>query len=196
MSDSPQDVTPQDPPSSKVAHKKPKTAFFVNILSSLLIGVAATSMAFALILSAMGMKTMYVVSNSMVPTFEKGDLLVVTSDYNSLAAGDIIAYNAAWADGKHVTHRVVSINGDTIMVKGDNNKTNDPPLSKHDVYGEVVASVPNAGMLLNPVTIVVMTVVGLILSYLADWLRPLARHAKPAESFLKRRRDKNTEADK
>lgn len=196
MSDATADVTaPAKPIPPRFAHSKPTASLIATVLSTILITVAAVCMGFALILSLMSMKTMYVVSNSMVPAFERGDLLIVSTDYNNVAPDDIIAYDASWAEGKHVTHRVVSVEGEEIIVKGDNNATPDPPLTRDDIYGEVVAIVPNAGILLNPYTIITTTLVGLVLSYLGDWLRPLGRHAEPQRSSLKKLRQalrKNT----
>lgn len=163
---------------SKRFFKESETlSLVVGFISNMLIVVATLCMGFALVLSLMGMRTMYVVSNSMVPTFSKGDLLVVTKEYHALAVGDIIAYKAPWAEDKNVTHRIVALDKTEVTAKGDNNATADPPAPVENIYGEIVATVPKAGLLFNPFTIVSVTVLGLILSYIADMLRPRARHA-------------------
>lgn len=49
---------------------------------------------------------------------------------------DIISY----FDGANVvTHRVVEINEDEIITKGDNNNANDAPIHREDVIGKVVS---------------------------------------------------------
>lgn len=171
---------------ANIPHNKPKASFVASTISTILILVATFCMAFALILSFMGMRTMYVISNSMEPAFSKGDLLVVSKDYNGLAVGDVVAYKATWAEGRLVTHRITAINGDEITVRGDNNTTADPVFDRSQIYGEIVSTFPKAGFIFNPYTIISMTFVGLLLSYLSDWLKPVARHVKSKGSWWNR----------
>lgn len=81
-----------------------------------------------------------VVSGSMEPTFQRGDIVVVEKanlfglgieEFNpeDVQVGDIVVYDAQWVD-EAVIHRVidvVQINGSTYYeIKGDNNKVSDP----------------------------------------------------------------------
>lgn len=113
-------------------------------------------LSFGLGLRLLGMKPMYVVSDSMVPTFQKGDMLVLsTHELKRLSPGDIIGYRATWAEGAVestwpqkvgitdkrpiVTHRVVKVDGEAVTVKGDNNLTADPVFKQELVVGKIVA---------------------------------------------------------
>lgn len=81
-----------------------------------------------------------VVSGSMEPTFQRGDIVVVEKanlfglgieEFNpeDVQVGDIVVYDAQWVD-EAVVHRVidvVQINGSTYYeIKGDNNNVSDP----------------------------------------------------------------------
>ncbi len=65
----------------------------------------------------------------------KIDDVVIVKLGKSYKKGDIISYNSGDAI---VTHRVVEINDDEIITKGDANNANDEPIKKKDVIGKVV----------------------------------------------------------
>ncbi len=73
----------------------------------------------------------YTDTNSMDPLFDKGaNGIEIAPGYPSdLHIGDIIAYNAEWADGV-VIHRIIDIGNDEkgiyFITKGDNNQLQDP----------------------------------------------------------------------
>lgn len=83
-------------------------------------------------------------SDSMKPTFEKGDLIIIKEidDLFDLKKGDVITY---WTiiDGKRVknTHRIVEINeyetSRSFVMKGDNNdKNDDETVLPSDIIGK------------------------------------------------------------
>ena len=91
-----------------------------------------------------GYMPMTVESDSMVPTFNKGDLIICKDidDINALKEGDVITF---WTiiDGKRVknTHRIVDINdGDgskSFVTRGDNNPIDDTlPAYASDIIGK------------------------------------------------------------
>lgn len=103
-----------------------------------------------LIFNSFGLKSMYVVSDSMVPMYSTGDMIVVsTKDYGALAKGDVVAYTADWLDDKIVTHRIVSIDENTLITKGDANVSVDPTGSPSSIVGEVVGVIPYVGYFIN-----------------------------------------------
>lgn len=60
------------------------------------------------------------ISNSMKPTFEKGDLVLMQKYDTSPNVGDIILFSVAViGPDKVITHRIYSISGDSIKTKGD-----------------------------------------------------------------------------
>jgi signal peptidase I len=95
---------------------------------------------------------------SMWPNLKKGDLVALkgVDSIGDLQVGDIIAF-------KHgsglAIHRIVKIEGETIVTKGDSNLNSDPPITFDQVVGKVprvggrLARVPLAGhvsMLMKP----------------------------------------------
>ncbi len=78
--------------------------------------------------------------SSMWPALKKGDLVALkgVDSIEALRVGDIIAF-------EHVSdlaiHRIVEIEGETIVTKGDGNLQSDPPIS----FEQVVARIPSIG---------------------------------------------------
>ncbi|RMF89147.1 MAG: signal peptidase I [Methanobacteriota archaeon] len=100
---------------------------------------------------------MAVVSNSMVPVFYRGDLIVVKGiDCEDIEEGTIIVYQNPFR-GIPVVHRVVAIDRDSqgniyFTTKGDNNPHTDqasgisPPVRCSWVRGEVRLIIPKLGL--------------------------------------------------
>jgi signal peptidase len=100
---------------------------------------------------------MAVVSNSMVPVFYRGDLIVVKGvDSQDIEVGDIIVYQNPLRDIP-VVHRVVEIvehdAGDRYFItKGDNNPHTDQesgisgPVTGNLIKGEVRLIIPKLGL--------------------------------------------------
>jgi signal peptidase len=100
---------------------------------------------------------MAVVSNSMVPVFSKGDLIVVKGlECEKIEVGDIIVYNNPQRNIP-IVHRVVELDydsqGDSLFTtKGDNNGHTDqssgisPPVRCEWVRGEVRLIIPKLGL--------------------------------------------------
>ena len=68
-------------------------------------------------------------------TIEVNDFIVVKVD-SKYKVDDIITYKNN--DGLIITHRVVSVDGDNVITKGDVNNDNDDPISKNNVIGKVI----------------------------------------------------------
>ena len=100
---------------------------------------------------------MAVVSNSMVPVFYKGDLIVIKGiDCQAIEVGDIIVYHSPYK-GIPIVHRVVEVVIDPdglrhFITKGDNNDHTDqatgiaPPVACEWVKGDVKLIVPKLGL--------------------------------------------------
>ena len=83
-----------------------------------------------------------VASGSMEPTIKVGDVVIVkiTDDFNK---GDIITY---LEEDYFITHRVIRIEGNNVIAKGDNNNSVDKYVNREDCLGKVVKIIPNVGI--------------------------------------------------
>lgn len=101
-------------------------------------------------------------TGSMSPTMEKGDIVFVK--IGELAEeNDIITYQK---DGAFITHRIVEINGDSIIAKGDNNNTLDEGITKDAVIGKVVFIINNVEIWKNvfsDISVIIPVIITVIL---------------------------------
>lgn len=110
-----------------------------------------------------------VATGSMHGSIEIGDavLVKIDSDYNE---GDIVTYQN---EDDFITHRVISIQDDYIITKGDANNVNDNKVDKHMVLGKVIKVLPKLGtwkkVLLTPKVIVLIIVTLFIFSILFSY---------------------------
>jgi signal peptidase len=84
---------------------------------------------------------------SMKPNLSPGDLVISRSvDVEDIRAGDIIQFDTPHGD---VVHRVIRVQhsgqGPVFITKGDNNNTEDPPITASQVEGKVILDVPYVG---------------------------------------------------
>ena len=78
-------------------------------------------------------------TGSMSGTLEIEDIIIVKLESDNLNRDDIITFRQ---DGNLVTHRIIEINDDTIITKGDSNTDSDKPITKEDVVGKVIKIFP------------------------------------------------------
>jgi len=71
----------------------------------------------------------------MLPTIKSNSLLLVIKT-NELKLNDIICFRDEF--GGFVVHRIVKIENETIITKGDNNKDIDNPINVDAVLGKVL----------------------------------------------------------
>ena len=98
-------------------------------------------------------------TGSMEDKIHTGDyiLLVKKSDYY---VGDIVTYNVK---GYFVTHRIVKIEDDVIITKGDANNTEDEGISKDQIEGKVVYCGGILNFIINYKFVIAAFLVGLYL---------------------------------
>jgi len=82
-----------------------------------------------------------VLSGSMEPALSVGDLLIVRA-YDQYAAEDIVVYQSG---STPIVHRIVEINSETVITRGDANNTDDEPFPVSEIKGKVIAIVPLVG---------------------------------------------------
>ena len=90
-----------------------------------------------------------VLGTSMAPTLKTGDLVVVRAE-PAYEPGEIVAYRQPGDGGAIVVHRVVEIDGDRLVLRGDANETVDAvrPRSE-DVLGRQILAIPHVGQVLG-----------------------------------------------
>lgn len=78
-----------------------------------------------------------VISDSMNPTLKKGDLILMQNIMVKPKMGDIITLKVT--DELSITHRIISISGNEIRLKGDANPSEDPwRITKSQIEGKIV----------------------------------------------------------
>ena len=110
--------------------------------------VAASLMIARVVPTLMGWETAAVVSGSMQPVIEPGDVVAYSGyDGGDLRPGAIVAFDDP-GRGELVTHRIVGTDGEgRYLTKGDANAANDStPLDPGRIVGVARLVVPNAGL--------------------------------------------------
>ena len=83
-----------------------------------------------------------VATGSMSPTMEIGDVVIVKIT-KQVEQNDIIVY----VDGENIiTHRLIEINDNELIAKGDANNSEDKPIQQDMVLGEVIQILPKIGI--------------------------------------------------
>lgn len=115
----------------------------------------------------LGYSQLAVVSGSMMPAIQVGDLLIIRqqADYQP---GDIISYQ----DGASlVTHRLLSYQDGMLLTQGDANNAPDRPVAPSQVAGKVMLRIPGLGSLMlwlrSPQGLILMVLLMLALSLLS-----------------------------
>lgn len=75
-----------------------------------------------------------IVSGSMSPTIEKGDMILVKLD-TEYKVGDIVSFKD---NDSIITHRIVEKNDNYYVTKGDANNTLDNPIKEEQILGKTV----------------------------------------------------------
>ena len=117
-------------------------------------------------------------SNSMQPTYNKGDLLVVHAQ-PQYETGDVVVYQT---QNSLVVHRIISVVGETITTQGDANNTPDAPFDVSCIKGKVVAGVPALGLVISfmktPLGILVILALAVLLIEFSFRRQRQATHSK------------------
>lgn len=115
-----------------------------------------------------GYSVLEVVSGSMEPAIHIGDMIIINTKESSYSENDIVTFLDV--NGSFVTHRIVTINEEEMVTKGDFNNTEDEPTKIDKIVGKYVTKIPGAGKLLsslkNPFTLVMILIIGLLVCYL------------------------------
>lgn len=103
-----------------------------------------------------------VATGSMTPNINQNDI-IITKKNSNYEINDVITFSS---DNSYITHRIIGINNNEFITKGDANNTVDKPVNIDNVVGKVIKIYPNLGIwkevLSNP-KILVLILVTLIL---------------------------------
>ncbi len=139
-----------------------------------------------------------VVSGSMNPTLEIGDLIVINTKDNNYQVNDIVTFIDV--DESFVTHRIIEIKDDKIITKGDNNNTEDEATNISNIVGKYVFRIKGMGDILkslkSPFVSVMIFIIGIMICYLISIKKDnidTYQDDKDYQEFLKFRdkKDKN-----
>lgn len=110
-----------------------------------------------------GIGVSVVLSGSMEPALSIGDLLIVRQQ-DSYQPDDIVVYQSGSVP---VVHRIVSIEEETVVTRGDANNANDEPFPLSAVKGRVISVIPLVGhgvwVLKSPIAVVLMIAAAVLL---------------------------------
>lgn len=133
-------------------------AWIIVIVAALMTVLVFSSQSADGISNLFGKMPMTIQSDSMNPTFHKGDLIIdqKVKDFSSLKEGDVISFWTIIDNKKAVnTHRITAIKNEsnviTYITKGDNNTTEDSlEVYPADVIGVYTGfHLPGAGSVLD-----------------------------------------------
>lgn len=93
----------------------------------------------------LGFGAAVVQSGSMEPTYCKGDLLFI-KPAAQYAVGEIVVYQSG---GSLVVHRILSLDGSTVITQGDANNAPDAPFDVSCIKGRVVGRIPAIGLAID-----------------------------------------------
>lgn len=120
-----------------------------------------------------GYKPLVVISGSMEPTLRVGGILYYKEyNNNSFKEGDILVYKTK----KHIiSHRIVKINKNGYITKGDNNKNNDKNIINKNILGKGTDySIPYIGyyadFIYHHKYLLFLSVIFIIIDYLNDYI--------------------------
>lgn len=105
------------------------------------------------------------ISGSMEPSINIDDFVFVKVTKN-VELDDVISFKN---EDMVITHRIIEINGEEIVTKGDANNTSDKPINKECIIGKVVYVGKNYGKFIKVITAPIVFIPFLISILLFNW---------------------------
>ena len=95
----------------------------------------------------LGVGMSVVLSGSMEPVLHVDDLVII-KEQDSYEVGDVVVYR----DGSSLTiHRIIDLDGDTVITQGDANNVHDEPFTADKIKGKMVKVIHGAGRFVDTV---------------------------------------------
>lgn len=126
-----------------------------------------------------------VVTGSMEDTIHINDVILVkiTDDYKE---NDIVTY---LNNNDFITHRIIEMDGDIIITKGDANNTPDNPIDKSVILGKVIKIIPKLGIwkkvITTPKVLISIVVTIILFSFAFSYKKEAERERAKQEKNLK-----------
>ena len=118
-------------------------------------------------LSFFGFRLYRIGSGSMEPYLSINDYILVKKQTN-YDINDVITYKTD--KDECVTHRVVNLEDDKIITKGDANNTQDNPINKDSIIGKVVVKFGVIGFIMylfsKPLSWILLFIIGFLITTL------------------------------
>ena len=103
----------------------------------------------------------------MKPYLNIKDLIVIKKS-DRYKINDIVTYKTN--DGSTITHRIISINHNEIITKGDANSSNDFPITKDKIIGKLILRIHNIDfidyILSKPFFWIMLFIIGILITIL------------------------------
>ena len=93
----------------------------------------------------LGFGVSIVLTGSMEPELSANDLIFVRQ-MDSYECRDVVVFQSY---GSLIVHRIIDIDGETVITQGDANDTADDPIKLEEIKGEVVGRIPYVGAVLR-----------------------------------------------
>lgn len=106
-----------------------------------------------------------VITGSMADTIQIKDIVIVKIT-DDVKINDIITYKSG---DNFVTHRIIKIDNEKIITKGDANNSEDEPITKDVVVGKVIFIISNVAVWLN-VLKTPQVIIAIIITIVIIWL--------------------------
>lgn len=141
------------------------TKIYKKIMNVILIILIVLLSIYALLRFTNRVEIYKVRTGSMEDGIHVGDYILITKRSN-YKIGDVVTYKI---DNYYITHRIVEINDDKVITKGDANNTEDKAISKSDIIGKVMFKGGLLNFIIKYKYILVCILLGLyLLSYYFD----------------------------
>lgn len=117
-------------------------------------------------LSFFGFRIYKIGSGSMEPYLKVNDYIIVKKKKN-YNVGNVVTYKK---NNEYITHRIKSIDGDTVITQGDSNNIEDQPINKKDIIGGLIYKSHGLNIIFyslnKPILWVLLFIVGLVITIL------------------------------
>ena len=120
------------------------TIFFIILLISIFTNIQVTLLKNSYA-TFFGFSIFEVQTGSMEPAIQTGDCVIVKMA-NEFNTNDIVTFEQ---NGEFITHRIIEAYKGTYVTKGDANNAKDDPISREQIVGKVIKTLPKIGLLRN-----------------------------------------------